>query len=176
MRVAYAGEPGAFGEEAAGSFPEAEPVGVPSFAAVFEAVQRGDAERGVVPIHNSRTGTIEDVVRLLARSPLQVSDRLAVRIRHCLLALPGTGLEDIRRVASHPQALAQCSRFLQRHGWELVARATTSAAARQLGEEGDRACAVVGRATAAEIYGLAVLAEGIEDDPDNTTRFAVLRR
>ena len=176
MKVAYAGEPGAFGEEAAHLLPDAEPLPCPSFAAVFEAVERGEAERGVVPLHNSRAGMVEEVVKLLARSHLQVSDRLALRVRQSLLALPGVRLEEIRRVASHPQALAQCSEFLQRHGWEPVARGTTSGAARQLAEEGDRSCAVVARAAAAEIYGLVVLAEGIEDDPDNTTRFAVIRR
>ena len=175
MKVAYAGEPGAFGEQATRLLPDAEPLPCPSFAAVFEAVESGAAERGVVPLHNSRAGMVEEVVRLLARSSLQVADRVALRVRHALLALPGARLEDIRRVASHPQALAQCSRFLQQHPWEPVVRGTTSGAARQLAEEGDRACAVVAQAAAAEIYGLTVLAEGIEDDPDNTTRFAVIR-
>jgi prephenate dehydratase len=176
MKIAYAGEPGAFGEEAARLLPDAEPLPCPSFAAVFEAVERGNAERGVVPLHNSRAGMVEEVVRLLARSPLQVADRVALRVRQALLAIPGVGLEDIRRVASHPQALAQCSRFVQQHGWELVARGTTSGAARQLSEERDASCAVIARAATAPIYGLALLAEGIEDDPENTTRFAVLRR
>ncbi len=176
MKVAYAGEPGAFGEEVARMLPDAEPVPCASFAGVFAAVERGAAERGVVPLHNSRAGMVEEVVRLLARSPLQVADRLALRVRQNLLVLPGVRLEDIRRVASHPQALAQCSRLLKEHGWELVPRSTTSSAARQLAEERDPSCAVVASAKAAEIHGLAVLAPGIEDDPENTTRFAVLRR
>ncbi|MGZ6080765.1 MAG: prephenate dehydratase [Myxococcaceae bacterium] len=176
MKVAYAGEPGAFGEEVARMLPDAEPVPCASFAGAFAAVERGVAERGVVPLHNSRAGMVEEVVRLLAKSPLQVADRLALRVRQNLLALPGARLEDIRRVASHPQALAQCSKLLQQHGWELVARGTTSGAARQLAEERDSSCAVIASARAAEIHGLAVLAPGIEDDPENTTRFAVLRR
>lgn len=176
MKVAYAGEPGAFGEMAARMLPGAEPVPCPSFAAVFEAVLGGAAERGVVPLHNTRAGMVEEVVRLLARSPLQVADRVAVRVRQALLALPGVRLEDIRRVASHPQALAQCALFLQQHPWELVTRGTTSGAARQLSEERDAGCAVVASAATADIYGLALLAEGIEDDPENTTRFAVIRR
>src|SRR5262249_42784264 len=81
VKVAYAGEPGAFAEEAARLLPEAEPVSCPSFAAVFEAVASGAAERGVVPLHNSRAGMVEEVVRLLARSPLQVADRVALRVR-----------------------------------------------------------------------------------------------
>ena len=176
MKVAYAGEPGAFGEQAARLLPDAEPVPCPTFAAVFEAVASGAAERGVVPLHNSRAGMVEEVVRLLARSHLQVSDRLALRVRQSLLALPGVRLQEVRRVASHPQALAQCSRFLQQRPWELVARGTTSGAARQLSEERDPACAVVASAATADIYGLTLLAEGIEDDPENTTRFAVIRR
>ena len=176
MKVAYAGEPGAFGEEAARLLPDAEPVPCPSFAAVFEAVTGGQADRGVVPLHNSRAGMVEDVVRLLARSSLQVADRLALRVRQNLLALPGVRLEDIRRVASHPQALAQCSKLLEKHGWELVSRGTTSGAARQLSEERDATCAVIASATTAGLYGLSVLARDVEDDPENTTRFAVLRR
>jgi len=175
VKVAYAGEPGAFGEEVARMLPGAEPLPCASFAGVFAAVERGVAERGVVPLHNSRAGMVEEVVRLLARSPLQVADRLALRVRQNLLVLPGARLEDIRRVASHPQALAQCSKLIQHHGWYLVARSTTSGAARQLAEERDPSCAVIASVRAAEIHGLAVLAPGIEDDPDNTTRFAVLR-
>ena len=176
MKVAYAGEPGAFAEEAARMLPDAEPLPCASFAAVFQAVERGVAERGVVPLHNSRAGMVEEVVRLIARSSLQVADRLALRVRQSLLALPGVRLEDIQRVASHPQALAQCSGFLEQHRWDLVERATTSGAARQLSEERDSVCAVVASARAGALYGLTVLAADIEDDPENTTRFAVLRR
>ncbi len=89
---------------------------------------------------------------------------------------PGARLGDIRRVASHPQALAQCSQWIEPRGWELLARTSTSSAARQLSEDRDPACAVIASAAAGRIYGLTVLAEGIEDDPENTTRFAVLRR
>ncbi|HZJ53268.1 MAG TPA: prephenate dehydratase domain-containing protein [Myxococcaceae bacterium] len=176
MKVAYAGEPGAFGEQAARLLPDAEPLPCPTFAAVFEAVQSGKADRGVVPLHNSRAGMVEEVVRLLAKSQLQVADRVALRVRQALLAVPGVRLEDIRRVASHPQALAQCSKLVQQQGWEVVARSTTSGAARQLAEDGDRSCGVIASAATAGIYGLTVLAADIEDDPDNTTRFAVLRR
>ena len=175
MKVAYCGDPGAFGEDAARLLPDAEPISYPSFAAVFEAVESGAAERGVVPLHNSRAGMVEEVVRLLARSSLQVADRLALRVRQSLLALPGVRLQDIRRIASHPQALAQCSKLIQKHGWELVARSATSSAAKQLSEEKDRSCAVVASTAAARLYGLSVLATEIEDDPENTTRFVVLR-
>ena len=176
MKVAYSGEPGAFGEEAARLVPGAEPVPCSSFDAVFEAVESGRVERGVVPLHNSRAGMVEEVVRLLAKSRLQVADRLALRVRQALLALPGVRLKDIRRVASHPQALAQCSRLIDRHGWEPVPRPATSTAARQLAEEKDRDCAVIASAAAGALYGLTVLEENVEDDPENTTRFAVLRR
>jgi hypothetical protein len=91
VKVAYAGEAGAFGEEAARMLPDAEPLPCPSFAAVFEAVERGEADRGVVPLHNSRAGMVEEVVRLLARSRLQVADRLAVRVRQPSSRCPGYG-------------------------------------------------------------------------------------
>ena len=175
VKVAYAGEPGAFGEEAARMLPDAEPVSCPSFAAVFEAVEGGAVARGVVPLHNSRAGMVEEVVRLLAKSSLQVADRLALRVRQNLLVPPGVRLKDVRRVASHPQALAQCSNLLKRHDWELLPRSSTSGAARQLSEEQDRSCAVIASAAAARLYGLSVLAADVEDDPENTTRFVVLR-
>src|SRR5262249_48314230 len=125
--------------------------------------------------HNSRAGMVEEVVRLLARSSLQVADRLALRVRQNLLALPGVRLGDIRRVASHPQALAQCSKLLQKHGWDLVPRSAPSTAAPQRSRGGAGGCAGPAGARAARLYGLNVLASDVEDDPENTTRFAVLR-
>ena len=176
MKVAYAGAPGAHGEEAARTVEGGEPVPYPSFAEVLRAVEAGEVELGVLPLHNSRVGMVEEVVRLLARAPVQVTDRLGLRIHQCLLGLPGTRLEDIQRVTSHPHALAQCSRFLARRDWVLVPAENTAIAARDLAQERTAGTAAVASRRAATLYGLQLLAEDIEDDGENTTRFAVVRR
>ena len=176
MKVAYAGAPGAHGEQAARAVAGAEPVPYPSFAEVIQAVTAGEAELGVLPLHNSRAGMVEEVVRLLAKAPVQVSDRIALRIHQCLLALPGTRLEDITRVTSHPHALAQCAQFLSGREWKLVPAENTATAARRLSQERTAGTAVVASRRAAELYGLSILAQDIEDDGENTTRWAVVRR
>ena len=130
----------------------------------------------VAPTSAAGSGLFLAAPRRTGKSTFLANLILALRVRQSLLALPGVRLEDIQRVASHPQALAQCRGFLEQHRWQLVERATTSGAARQLSEERDAACAVVASARAGALYGLTVLAADIEDDPENTTRFAVLRR
>lgn len=176
MKVAYAGAPGAHGEEAARTVADGEPVPYPSFAEVLRAVQAGEVDLGVLPLHNSRAGMVEEVVRLLAKAPVQVADRLALRIHQCLLGLPGTRMDEVERVTSHPHALAQCSQFLGRHDWTLVPAENTAIAARRLSLEQTARTAVVASRRAAELYGLTILAQDIEDDGENTTRFAVVRR
>jgi prephenate dehydratase len=176
MKVAYAGAPGAHGEAAARTVQGGEPVPYPSFAEVLRAVEAGEVELGVLPLHNSRVGMVEEVVRLLARAPVQVADRLGLRIHQCLLGLPGTSVREIQRVTSHPHALAQCSQYLARHEWTLVPAENTAIAARRLSQERAPGTAVVASRRAAELYGLTILAQDIEDDGDNTTRFAMVRR
>jgi prephenate dehydratase len=176
MKVAYAGAPGAHGEAAALTVEGGEPVPYPSFAEVLRAVEAGEVELGVLPLHNSRAGMVEEVVRLLAKAPVQVADRVALRIHQCLLALPGSRLDQIEHVTSHPHALAQCGQFLGRRDWKLVPAENTAIAARRLSQERTPGTAVVASRRSAELYGLAVLAHDIEDDGENTTRFAVVRR
>lgn len=177
MRVAYQGEPGAYGEEAAvRSFGGAETVQCPSFAGVFEVVQRGEADRGVVPVENSLAGSINETYDLLLAHTLVITGELDLRVRHCLMALPGQTLGDIRRVQSHPQALAQCDVYLGRLGAELVPSYNTAGSAKIIREQGLVGCAAIASQRAAELYGLDVLAEGIETAPSNYTRFLQLSR
>jgi prephenate dehydratase len=174
--VAYQGEPGAFGEEAViGWFgPDALPVPVPTFSAVCAAVQGGKADAGVLPLENSLAGTVGDALDALAVGTLRVVGEVLLPIRHQLLALPGVGLEDVERVSSHWQALAQCERYLEARGWQIVPAADTAGAARELASVGDRRAAAIASRTAAERYGLEVLAGDIQDADHNMTRFAVL--
>lgn len=174
--VAYQGEPGAFGEQAViGWFgPAAVPVPMPTFSAVCRAVETGSTEAGVLPLENSLAGTVGDALDALADGVLRVAGEVLLPIRHHLLVLPDAPLEDIERVTSHWQALAQCERFLRERGWQSVPAADTAAAARELAASGDRRTAAIASREAATRYGLEVAAADIANSDHNVTRFAVL--
>jgi prephenate dehydratase len=176
MSVAYQGEPGAFGEEAVlGWFGEgATPVPVSTFSAVCAAVESGATLSGVLPLENSLAGTVGDALDALAVGSLRVVGEVLLPIRHQLLVLPGVGLDQVERVNSHWQALAQCERFLADRGWRPIPAADTAGAARELAALGDRMAAAIASRAAAERYGLEIAAADIQDSDHNVTRFAVL--
>ena len=176
LRVAYQGEPGAYSESAAIEYFGEDVCAVPceSFERVFEAVERGGADRAVLPIENSLAGTIHRNYDLLLQHSLQIVGEVDLRVQHYLLALEGVTLEDVRVVQSHPMALAQCDKFLTEHDLAREVAADTAGSARLLRDGGYRDRAAIAGARAAKIYALQVLAEGIEDEPDNYTRFLVL--
>lgn len=176
--VAYQGEPGAYSHEAIyhhfGSQVKTLPCS--SFEAIFAAVEEGRATYGLLPVENSHTGSIIQAYDLLLERDLRVVGEVKLRVRHCLLALPGTTLAGIRRVRSHPQALAQCEGYLKSRGWEAVPAFDTAGAARELATAPEMDTAVIAGVLAAQMYGLEVLDAGIEDSPGNTTRFFLLGR
>ncbi len=175
MRVAFQGERGAYSEAAAmGYFGTIDPVPSRTLVEVFDAVEYGQADRGMVPVENSQAGSINETYDLLARRSLHIVGEHNQRIEHCLLALPEDSLEDIRTVLSHPQALAQCEAFLSRGGWETVATYDTAGSARIVAAEHRRGTAAIASRHAAGIYGLQILAEGIETSPMNYTKFLAL--
>jgi prephenate dehydratase len=176
--MAFQGETGAFGEAAAERVQQAAPrVACPTFEAVFVAVERGRATHGVLPIENAIAGTIHQTYDLLLEHELSIVGEVQVPVVHHLLAVPGASLGGIRRVYSHPQALAQCERFLRTlTGVEIIASANTAAAAKRVAEEGRDDAAAVASARAGEAFGLAPLAAAIQDFKENVTRFIVIGR
>ncbi|HEX4737673.1 MAG TPA: prephenate dehydratase domain-containing protein [Allosphingosinicella sp.] len=172
MRVAYQGVPGAFGHQACLAFlPEHEPVAEPSFAAVVEAVAEGRAERGLIPVENSIAGLVEETRNLLDGAAVAVVGEPVLPVRMHLLGLPGARLDKIRTVVSHPVALRQCARKLDRLGLVREEASNTAVAAAALQ---DPTKAVLASAAAAEAYGLVILLADVHDRPDNATRFALL--
>ncbi len=178
-RIAFQGVAGAFSEQAALQFrPDADTHGYPSFFEGFGAAVSGACDYACLPVENSLAGSINQTYDLLTDSVLHVVGEQVVRVEHALLAPPGTVLADVKRVYSHTQALEQCRGYLTRHGFEAVTDFDTAGAAKLLSErvaEGNGVGhAAIASKKAADIYGLAVLAENIEDMDFNYTRFFIL--
>src|SRR5713226_5729960 len=162
MKVVFQGERGAYSEEAVRElFGEVEVQPCPSLRDVFDLVSAGGADRAVVPVENSQAGSINETYDLLLLHALFITGELDQRIRHCLLALPGQALSGIRKVYSHPQALAQCDAFLRQHALEPVPAYDTAGSAKMLAEQHLAGAGAIAGRTAARIYGLTVVAEGI---------------
>jgi prephenate dehydratase len=176
--MAYQGEPGAFSEAAALKFrPEAEPVPCPAFEDVFEAVESGRSTLGVLPIENSIGGTIHRNYDLMLHHELRLVGEIELPVSHALVVMPGTTLEQVATIYSHPQALAQCDRFLRAlKGVEVVATYDTAGSARLIRDRGLVNAAAIASERAAEVFGLQVVRSGIQDFADNITRFLVLGR
>jgi prephenate dehydratase len=176
-RVGYQGEPGAFSEEAVVLlFPDAEPVPCRTFRDVFDGVEHEGLAHGVVPLENSQGGSITETYDLLMREAVSIVGEVVVPVDQTLLGLPGATLEGIRRVWSHPQALAQCEGFLAELGAEVVPMYDTAGAAKRVAEEGRPDQAAVAAERAGAVYGLEPLARRIQTHQDNQTRFAVIAR
>ena len=176
--VAFQGETGAYGEEAAFRFfgPTTRIKPRESLEDVFKEVERGEVPFGVVPVENSLEGIISRVYDLLLDSSLMVCGEIELRVIHCLIANQQAGLDTIKRVYSHPQALAQCRTFLKHLGCELIPTENTATSVRIVKERGRLDEAAVASARAAEIYGMKVIAHEIEDNPNNYTRFFILSK
>jgi prephenate dehydratase len=179
MQVAIQGEAGSFSHAAAldthGPALRLVPCG--TFEDLFRAVETEAADRGIVPIENTLAGSVHENYDLLSAHPLHVVGETELRIRHCLIASPDTDTRDIARVASHPVALAQCRRFFLEHPSLVAVPAyDTAGSVRDLMAGKGVADAAIASALAAELYGAAVLAEGLEDHAENYTRFLVIAR
>jgi prephenate dehydratase len=180
MPTAYLGPRGTFSEEAALAFAgtEAELVAFNSFPALVSAVETGLADAAVLPIENSIEGAVSTTLDLLIHeTKLKIAAEVVVQVRHFLVTIPDASLTTIRQVISHPQALGQCRRFLERclPGVEQVASLSTAGAIEEVAGSGDPSQAAIGPSRAAELYGGHVLAHDIQDNRANVTRFVVLQ-
>jgi prephenate dehydratase len=179
MRVAIQGERGAFSHQAALAAlgQEIELVTARDFDALFATLAAGAADRALVPVENTLTGSIHQNYDRLRDSPFHVVGEQRLRIEQCLIGLTGSSLEHLRRVRSHPVALGQCLGFFREHpGIEAVATADTAGAVREIVELGDPSEGALASRLAAPLHGAALLSTGVEDDPENYTRFLLLGR
>ncbi|MFN4217979.1 MAG: prephenate dehydratase domain-containing protein [Candidatus Bipolaricaulia bacterium] len=177
--MAFQGELGAYSEAAiAQQFSGYEPIPCRTFRDVVARVLMGGADYGCLPLENSTTGRIAESQGLLREFAHEISvcAEVRLRVRHCLLGVPGSSLEKIRVIYSHPQALAQCREFLEGLHVSLEGFYDTAGAARFVAEHGDLTCAAIASHEAAHRYQLTILREGIESDPTNTTRFVVFHK
>jgi prephenate dehydratase len=178
MVIAFQGETGAYSEAAGAKYdPAATFLPCPAFEDVFAAVEGGQAGCGVLPVENSIGGTIHRNYDLLVQHPLPIVGEIELPVRHSLLALPGTRIEDLRQIYSHPQALAQCERFLRSlTGVEIVASYDTAGSAKMIREQRLAGVGAIASERAGAVFGLETLSAGVQDQDDNTTRFVVVTR
>lgn len=175
--IAYQGEAGAYSEEGVlDLFPDADRVPLQTIRKVFEAVEVGRVDHGLVPIDNSQAGSINETYDLFLKHGLHLVGETIVRVDHCLLALPGTTIDDLTEVISHPQAVSQSEEFLNSLELRVRAEYDTAGAAKRIVDEKLDSTAAIASRRAAELYGLVVLADRIQTFPDNYTRFGVLSR
>jgi len=173
--IAYQGVQGAYSEQACkNAYPDYETIACDTFQEAMWMVEQGDADLAMIPLENSTAGRVEEIYRLIPKMALHVIAEHFEPIVHCLLALPGVKTEELKYVASHPQALAQCHNNILALGLKAEAKLDTAGAAKELSESQNKNTAAIASNLAAEIYGLEILQENFEDKQGNTTRFFVL--
>lgn len=178
-RVAFQGLRGAFSEDAVYRYygNGVESVPCAKFSEVFSKVARGEVDSGMVPVENTLEGSVSQVNALLLENDLTVVGEEIIQVVHCLIAHPGSSLDTVKRVYSHPQALAQCRSFLEKHlGWERIPAYDTAGAVKQVRDRGVGEEAAIASIRAASAYEMEVLKEGIQDSDRNYTRFFVIER
>ena len=176
-RISYQGEPGSNSDAACEVvYPGFETIPAATFEDALAAVANGDADLAMIPIENSIAGRVADIHHLLPGSGLHIIGEYFMPIHFQLMALGGTRIDQITTVRSHIHALGQCRRLVREHGWRAVVADDTAGAARAVAELGDAGVAALAPRRAAELYGLEILAEDVEDEHSNTTRFVVLAR
>ena len=176
--VAFQGEIGAYSEEAAFQFfgPSIQVKPCETLDDVFKVVEQGEAQFGIVPVENSIEGSISRTYDLLLDSSPRVCSEVELRVIHCLIASPGARLDLIKRVYSHPQALGQCRAFLKHLNCELIPTYDTAGSVKMIKEQEITDGAAIAGTRAAEVYGMKILAQEIEDNPNNFTRFFILAK
>lgn len=174
-RVAYQGAPGAFSHEACNAlrpWDVAQPF--ETFAEALDALRTGDCDTALIPIENSTIGAVEPAATLVREGEFKVLADVWRPIRHALMAAPGARLSDIRTIESHPIALDQCRENLGKLDARIVVAFDTAGAAREVAESRDSSRAALAPMAAAEVYGLEILRNDLQDSPDNRTRFVLV--
>ncbi len=175
--IAYQGVEGAYSHLACqNAFPDSRSIACESFEDAMELVENHTADFAMIPVENSTAGRVEEIYRLIPESSLFIVDEHFEPVNHCLLGIKGSTLEDIRYVASHPQALAQCHKNILKGNMTAVARFDTAGSAREIRDKNDPAWGAIASRLAAELYDLEILRESFGDLKGNVTRFIVLSR
>jgi len=176
-RISFQGEPGANSDTACRNmFPDMEPLPCPTFEDAFNAVESGKADLAMIPIENTIAGRVADIHHLLPESKLHIVGEYFLPIHFQLMVLPGVERKEIKTVHSHIHALGQCRKYIRKNGWKAVVAGDTAGAAKLVSEVKDRSMAALSPRLAAELYGLDILEENVEDTDTNVTRFVVLTR
>jgi prephenate dehydratase len=176
-KIAFQGELGANSHIACHEvYPDLEPMPCPTFEDVFQAAATGEAQLAMIPVENSIAGRVADIHHLLPTSPLQIIAEHFMPIRFQLMGLRGSSLQQIKAAHSHIMGLGQCRNFLRARGIVAKTSSDTAGAAREVRDLGDPTQAAIAPRLAAEVYGLDILAENIEDAAHNTTRFVIMSR
>jgi len=176
LKVAFQGEPGAYSEAAALAYFGPKVITLPceSFSDVFDAVQNEISDCGIIPIENSLAGSIHQNYDLLLQHQLHIVGEYFLRVQHCLIGLPGVEIDEIRKVISHPQGLAQCDSYIKAKGYTSEVGFDTAGSVRVVKERNERHLAAIASRRAAEVHSMNILQEGIEDNPANFTRFLII--
>ncbi len=177
MKVSFQGEPGAYSEQAVFNyFGDVETIPCESFETMFDSVVSGKSEFALTPIENSLAGSIHQNYDLLLRHDLHIVGEYLLRVRHCLITNSGVKKENIKKAISHPQALGQCTGYLRNLNIKPETVYDTAGSVKMLKESGARDVAAIASKRAAELYGMQILEEGIEDNAENYTRFLAVGR
>lgn len=180
--IAFQGEHGAFSEEAVFRYfsgrgkRKIRTLPCETFRDVVESVEKGKAEYGILPVENSQEGNVDEACDQLLNFDLHAVGEIKLQIVHCLIGHRGAGIEDVKRVYSHPQGLRQCRDFLERQDWEKIPAYDTAGSVKFISKRGDKSEAAIASKKAAEIYDAKILQEGIESNRYNYTRFLVISR
>ncbi|HWT64200.1 MAG TPA: prephenate dehydratase [Ochrobactrum sp.] len=176
-RISFQGEAGANSDTACRNmFPDMEPLPCPTFEDAFNAVESGAADLAMIPIENTLAGRVADIHYLLPLADMHIVGEYFLPIHFQLMVLPGVKREEIKTVHSHIHALGQCRNIIRQNGWKPVIAGDTAGAARLVADLQDRSMAALAPSLAAELYGLDIIEENVEDAEDNVTRFVVLSK
>ena len=175
IKFSFQGVKGAYSELAGNNFfPNSTSIACKTFEEMFEQVRKKNVDRALVPIENSRAGRVADTQRLIPESNLKIIGEYFLKVNHCLLAVPGTSINDIKRIHSHEQAIAQCRKNIIKNKKDMVVSADTAGAAKMISKMNNKEDAAIASSLAADTYNLDILQKNFQDYENNVTRFLIM--